>query len=325
MDKITVSVVIPLYNKEQHITQTLESVLNQVISPKEIIVVNDGSTDNSAEVVLEYSKHGVRLINQGNQGVSSARNAGVKAASGEYIAFLDADDFWYPDHIKVIQELIQKYPSAGLLSTRHEICLNGHRYVPRYPYPEGRNVEVEDFFDAFSKGLSIVNSSTACVRRDVLLKVGGFPEGVARGEDIITWCRVALESGAVHAGHVTVLYNRDATNRSEYRQSHEAPGSLIYLGDLICQAASIQGVRKKSICKLFDKIAFFTAAGMKANGDNAGIADIRRVAVGIGRKRLSLLLAILSCVPSQLVTYMRKYRHSKINDNGRKNVSNCKE
>lgn len=320
-----ISVVIPLYNKERHIAETLDSVLNQVVRPKEVIVVNDGSTDNGAEIVIGYSKRGVRLINQNNKGASSARNAGVKASSGEYIAFLDADDCWYPDHLKAIQELIRKYPSAGLLSTRHEICLEGHRFSPRYPYPEGRDVEVKDFFDAYSKGLSIVNSSTACVRRDVLLKVGGFPEDVTRGEDIITWCRVALESGAAHASQVTVLYNRDASNRSEHRQSHEAPGSLIYLGGLIRQAASIQGVRKESICKLFDRIGFFTAAGMKVNGDNAGIENIRRLAIHLDRKRLSLLLALLSYVPPQLVAYMRKYRHNKINDNGRKNVPSCKD
>ncbi|WP_287963204.1 glycosyltransferase family A protein [Alcanivorax sp.] len=319
-----ISVVIPLYNKEQDIARTLDSVLNQVVKPNEVIVVNDGSTDNSAEVVLEYSNHGVRLINQNNQGVSAARNAGVKAASSEYIAFLDADDLWYPHHLSVLEELIREYPSVGLFSTRHEICLDGQRFVPKYPYPEGRNVEVEDFFDAFSKGLSIVNSSTACVRRDVLLRFGGFPEDVDRGEDIITWCRVAWNSGAAHAGQVTVLYNRDASNRSEHRQSHKVPGSLIYLGDLIRQAVSIQGISKKSVCKLFDRIAFFTAAGMKANGNNAGIANIHRLAIDLGRKRLSLLLAFLSCVPSQLVTYMRKYRHSKINGNGRKNVPNSK-
>jgi len=88
------SVVIPLYNKERSVKNTIESVLNQTFQDFEVIVVNDGSTDNSLEVVKSFNDERIRIINQKNSGVSSARNRGIKEAKYEWIAFLDADDLW---------------------------------------------------------------------------------------------------------------------------------------------------------------------------------------------------------------------------------------
>lgn len=170
-----ISVVIPLYNKAQHIAETLSSVLAQSVSPREIIVIDDGSTDGGAHVVRQFETAGVRLITQTNQGVSAARNRGLEEAAGDYVAFIDADDLWLPDHLLVLSELVEKWPQAVLVSTSHLIKRDGMVYSAKSSLPLGWEGCVTNFFTAFANGLSLVNSSTACVKRRVALELGGVP------------------------------------------------------------------------------------------------------------------------------------------------------
>ncbi|BCX12974.1 MAG: hypothetical protein KatS3mg067_1912 [Thermosynechococcus sp.] len=141
-----ISVVIPLYNKGPHIAKTLDSVLAQTVPPAEIIVVDDGSTDDGPEVVRRYLDRGVRLIQQANDGVSVARNRGVEEAACEHVAFLDADDWWMPNHIETLARLIQQYPQAGLYSTAHLIYRDQIYVRPRSSYADGWVGLVDDFF-----------------------------------------------------------------------------------------------------------------------------------------------------------------------------------
>jgi len=109
------SVVIALFNKAAYIKRTIESILWQTVLPQEIIIVDDGSTDGGGEIVESFQNPRIRLIRQKNQGVSVARNNGVKESKGELIAFLDADDAWKPRFLEVILNLKQKIPSGRRL------------------------------------------------------------------------------------------------------------------------------------------------------------------------------------------------------------------
>ena len=224
----SISVVIPLYNKAPHILGTLSSVLAQDLQPLEIIVVDDGSTDNGAEIVARMDNVLIKLHRQANRGVSAARNAGVAMATGSHIAFLDADDEWYPQHIETLLALIQRFPGLGAYSTMHVIRHGNAEIRPQCPYPEGSSNQVDDFFARFSRGLSIINASTACVDRDALIAIGGFPEDVSRGEDIIVWIKLAQHCGMAHAAVRTAVYNRDAVNRSVKLRETKPPESLVY-------------------------------------------------------------------------------------------------
>src|SRR5690606_11857402 len=104
------SIVIPLYNKEQSVTNTLQSVLNQTYTEFEVVIVNDGSTDNSVEKVEAFNDPRIRLIHQANAGVSAARNKGIEEAKFEWIAFLDADDLWMENHLSTLRNMIETYP-----------------------------------------------------------------------------------------------------------------------------------------------------------------------------------------------------------------------
>lgn len=114
-----ISVVIPLYNKKETVLRAINSVLNQTVLPEEIIIVNDGSTDGSAQVVAQLDHPLIQLFNQSNQGVSAARNLGIAEAKNEWIAFLDADDEWLPEFLQTITELIENYPGCGVAATAY--------------------------------------------------------------------------------------------------------------------------------------------------------------------------------------------------------------
>ena len=109
------SVVIPLYNKANYIQSCLESVLKQTHKEFEVILVNDGSTDGSEAVVERFQDSRIRLVHQENKGASAARNKGVSLAKHEWIALIDADDYWYPNHLEELQNTIEQFPKADVV------------------------------------------------------------------------------------------------------------------------------------------------------------------------------------------------------------------
>ena len=113
----SISVVIPLYNKERYIHRAVESVLSQKIAPDEVIIVDDGSTDGGAREVKKISDFRIRLVQQSNSGECAARNRGIDEARNELVAFLDADDEWKPDFLAQIHRLMNNFPDCCLLYT----------------------------------------------------------------------------------------------------------------------------------------------------------------------------------------------------------------
>jgi glycosyltransferase involved in cell wall biosynthesis len=302
------AVVIPLYNKALHIRATLQSVFNQTVQPDEIIIVDDGSTDGSGEIVAAISHPLLKLIRQQNSGESAARNTGLREAVADYVAFLDADDSWHDCHIEELKKLIDKYPTHALYSTMHQVRYNGLLYTPRAAYLNDFSGAVDDFFSRFAYGLSLVNSTTACVHRESLLKLGGFPVGVKIGPDLITWVKLARLYGMAHSGRVTATYNRDAVNRVSKIRKKEPPGSLIYLSALL-QDQITDDVERKGIRLLFSNIAFFCAAGMRATGDLGGVIGILALVCRMGMWLLMVKISVLFLTPSWCLMHARRWRH----------------
>lgn len=306
-----ISVVIPLYNKAQHIAETLSSVLAQSVNPHEIIVIDDGSTDGGAQVVSQFESAGVKLITQANLGVSAARNRGLEVATGDYVAFIDADDLWLPDHLLVLSELVEKWPQAVLVSTSHLIKRDGMVYTAKSSLPPGWEGCVKNFFTAFANGLSLVNSSTACVKRGVALELGGFPVGVKRGEDIILWVRLALYGVVAHKSVTTAVYNQVADNRSTLMRAHEPPGSLVYLSQLLTGGQLRPDVRK-DVAALLDHMALVTAAGFHLNGDTAGAKMIAQLMREAGRIKIALAIRAVALMPLGALHVVKRLRHRRL-------------
>lgn len=188
-----ISVVIPLYNKARQVKETLESVLNQTFQDFEVVIVDDGSTDNSVEVVRSISDSRIRLISQTNGGVSSARNRGIEDAKSKYIAFLDADDKWHNDYLETQVNLIHKYPQCSVFAVNYEF-FDGEKFSPtviRHLKIAGDDGVLDNYFEVAANSNPPISSISIVVRKSAILEIGGFPVGVTNGEDLITWAKLA--------------------------------------------------------------------------------------------------------------------------------------
>lgn len=200
-----VSVIIPLYNKAGSILRAIDSVLVQTMPDFELLVVDDGSTDGSAELAACASDPRVRVISQRNAGVSAARNRGVAEARSDLVAFLDADDAWEPRFLEATLEAQSQYPLAvAWFSDFYEVGLS--RTVPTIG-DWGPARVIHDYPDWFirHRGNGLFSSSSL-VRKDALEACGGFPEGVRNGEDTDTWFRLAWQGPVVYVGEALARY-----------------------------------------------------------------------------------------------------------------------
>lgn len=201
------SVVIPLYNKEANIRQTLESVLNQTFTDFEIVIVNDGSKDNSRDVVLSMDDARIRLIDQENAGVSAARNRGIKEARGEWIAFLDADDLWKPNKLEEVARAIQNNGKITWLVSGLETRQGKRR--KKFLYSKSRFLE--DALDDLLNGLYIQTSSVV-VKRKLFLDDTNllFRAGVNNSEDREVWYKLMFKYPRLfYLQQVLAVYVRD--------------------------------------------------------------------------------------------------------------------
>jgi glycosyltransferase involved in cell wall biosynthesis len=303
-----IAVIIPLYNKAPHISKAIESVLNQSVKPTKLIVVDDGSTDAGADIVEKYVSSDVLLIRQTNQGESGARNTGVGACKAPYIAFLDADDFWFPNHIEVLSNLVNRFKDSSMFSTSHLIQRDGRTFRARSGLHEGWSGEVDDFFIQYANGLSLINSSTACVRKEALLDVGGFPVGVRRGPDVMTWINIALKYGFAHSNTPTAVFNQEAVNRSNLHHETEPPGSLLMMQKMMVEG-SVTENRRSSFGRLFDQIALMTAAGYRLKGDTQAAWSIAQLAYEADRYKTAAIISIVNFMPQMLLKWLRQRRH----------------
>jgi glycosyltransferase involved in cell wall biosynthesis len=191
-----ISIVIPLYNKEKQIANTLKSVLAQTYTNFEIVVVNDGSTDDSVAVVASINDNRIRLIHQENAGVSAARNHGIAEAKGEFIALLDADDEWKPDYLATQMHLAEKYPQCDVFATNYEFRNEFSKVTPtiirRLPFASADGI-LSNYFEVASNSNPPLWTSAVIARKSAFESIGGFPIGIRSGEDLLTWARLACK------------------------------------------------------------------------------------------------------------------------------------
>lgn len=222
--QITISVVIPLFNKESAIECTLRSVLRQTRQPDEVIVVDDGSTDRSASVVkrlleAEPTKIPVRLLEQANQGVSVARNHGADQARSDFIAFLDADDEWLPDCVAEFERLARAFSEATVLTVLlARSSPNGPLPFPS-PLPPGFFGELTHPLRVYRKGYGLIQSSNVAIRRDAWWKLGGFPVGAQSGEDIAAWLKLMTTERLAHSGKAGSVWHQEHSGAAARRGS----------------------------------------------------------------------------------------------------------
>lgn len=209
-----ISVVIPLYNKAQSIGRTVMSVLDQTYENFELLIVNDGSTDQSLEVVQRIQDMRIKIINKENGGVSSARNIGMEYAHYEYIAFLDGDDLWLPHHLQEIVNLIEIYDNAtvgGFVTSFKRIHTICERFVGASAV--GKSYIVDDYYLHSSTPSDIISSSNFVVKKS-LLNNCQYNVNLKYGEDVDFWYRYFRHKKLVKSDQVTAYYLLSTENRS---------------------------------------------------------------------------------------------------------------
>jgi glycosyltransferase involved in cell wall biosynthesis len=219
------SVVIPLYNKERHVKEAIDSVLRQTVQDLEIIIINDGSKDGSLSEAENFDDSRIRIINQTNSGVSVARNRGVEASHNQFIAFLDADDVWLEDHLENIKILIKKFPNAGLYASAYEkldssgvSVSNTTKTLPL----NKRQLIIPNYFESCVRGDNLIWTSATCIPRRIFLDSNiWFPAGEAFGEDLYVWARIAMIFDIAYDVKPSAVYNLDADDNTKNKILNE--------------------------------------------------------------------------------------------------------
>ena len=305
------SVVIPLYNKARYVASAVRSVLAQTLPPHEVIVVDDGSTDHGAFVVEAIEDPRVRLVRQDNAGVSRARNNGIAQATGDWIAFLDADDWYHPEMLSALAQAHQACPEADLLGA-------GFRTVPHLfgadpePWPVTEaffEVEVvDDLRQRWMRNAPFCSSSVA-LRASLLQAMQPcFFEGDSHGEDLDLWFRVAERSrvALVNAPFAAVRVMPDSLSALNPRATF--PAYLERMRDRL-RSGQVPAPQRRSTAWFIGQQQVTLAREALSLGDRLGalrfLLDARGVAL-TRRWQLTLLMALF--MPSRVADTWQRWR-----------------
>lgn len=310
MPKVTV--IIPLYNKGLHIVRTLNSVLKQTFQDFEIIVVDDGSTDNGVEMVNSFNDPRIWLIRQKNQGVSAARNRGVNEATTDLIAFLDADDEWMPLHLETILRLKKKYPEAGIYTTAYKIYLsNGktrwpiYKYIPDSPW-EG---VLPNYFKSSAIGEPPVCSSVVMIPKKIFLELGGFPQGYQFQEDADLFGKIALKYPVAFSWELGAIYHWDATNRTcnkKYSMYYELP--FIKIARIAIVSGEVLPEFIEPLNEYIYKVEIWQAIEYVLAGNGTTARAILRECNTKWNYKMKLKWLVLAMLPYSIILFLQKLK-----------------
>lgn len=208
------SVIIPLFNKEKFIEATLKSVLNQTFIDFEILIIDDGSTDNSAPIIKGFNDARIRYYYKENAGVSSARNDGIEKAEANYISFIDADDYWYPDFLEEMYKVIQKHPEQKVFSAAIEIETSKKVIPASYSIVKTSDYEIVNYFTASSKE-TVICTSCAVFHKNIFEEIETFDIEVKSGQDTDMWIRIGMNCPVVFSWKILARYVYDENSLSK--------------------------------------------------------------------------------------------------------------
>jgi glycosyltransferase involved in cell wall biosynthesis len=256
----TVSVIIPTYNRGWTLRAAVDSVLAQNYRDFELIVVDDGSTDNTAEILQSYGPD-VQVLRQANAGVSAARNTGVDSAKGIFIAFLDSDDRWLPDKLGVQVDFFASHPEAVICQTEETWIRKGKRVNPKkvHQKPSGR------IFKA-SLALCLVSPSAVMLRKALIDEIGGFDETLPACEDYDLWLRVSARY-PVHLLRTPLIIK----NGGHADQLSRMPGLDRYrikAIEKILSTGTLSADRRRAAIEMLLRKAAIYAGGCRKRGKN---------------------------------------------------------
>lgn len=276
---VSISVVIPLFNKADAIEATIRSVLRQSRLPEELIVVDDGSSDGSVELVervLAKADGRVhwQLLSQKNAGVSVARNRGAESSTSRYIAFLDADDEWLPAYLAEVERLARAFPAASVLTVRHARLSADGRPIPvPTALPDDFFGLVDRFLDKYRRGYGLIHTSATTIRRDAWERSGGFPVGARKSQDMALWLKLALTETFAHSAAPLSIWHDEHTG--VVRRKGAVPQHFSYF------LGTVEGRRhlsNRDLARFLGSNLMVQIAGHRLNEDWPVVDEMRRLA-----------------------------------------------
>lgn len=229
-----ISIIIPLYNKRDTIRRSVKSVLSQTFNDFELIIVDDGSSDDSLSMISDIKDDRIFIVSQQNRGVSSARNRGVSISRGDYVAFLDADDEWDNDYLECQKKMILSYPKCNVFGTNYRFKnregVISHTVLNNVKFIEETGI-LDNYFEVASCSHVPVWTSAVIIKKEALISIGGFPANIKSGEDLLTWARLIVSGTVAYCKTPKATYNLgegyDYSNLPPRRQD---PGDPVGVG-----------------------------------------------------------------------------------------------
>lgn len=302
------SVIIPLYNKEKYIETTLKSVLNQDFKDFEVIIFDDGSTDEGLKKVEAFNDQRIIICTQKNKGVSITRNNAINRAKGKYMALIDADDFWTPNHLSELKKLINTFPDAGLYCNNYQVIYNNKVAFPaKFNFKYGDTcLIVDDFFKA-----SIINcvawTSSVCFSKGTFLAIGGFKTHLKTAQDLDLWIRLALNYKIAFNPTTTMHYKLYVKN--SLSKSEDNFNSIRY--DFISSFAEFE--RTNPSLKLYLDINRYSVALRSLVNNNQEL--YKKLKQEIAPNNLNLKQKLLLNSPKPVLILFRKFQKFLLRNN----------
>lgn len=247
----TISVIIPAYNAERTILQTLESVQQQTFADFEMIVINDGSSDRTLDLLEQVSDPRLQVFSYSNGGLPTARNRGIAHATGEYITFLDADDLWTPDKLELQLAALQQHPQAGLAySWTHYMDEQGESFHGCQPIYFTGNV-----YPQLLVGNFLDSGSNPLICRQAIATAGEFDPTLKSCEDWDYWLRIAAKWQFVVVPKAQIFYRRTAGAMSSKIEVMEKYHLIVIDRAFQAAPAQLQHLKPKSLAQVYQFLA----------------------------------------------------------------------
>ncbi len=300
------SVIIPLFNKEKYVLKTIKSILNQTFQDFEIIIVDDGSTDNSVNIIKSIKSEKIKLIKQVNQGASVARNNAINASNGTYIATLDSDDEWQNNHLSELKKCITSFSKAVLFCTnynikRHNAFITNTKF--NFQFDQDCLI-IDDFFKA-----NIINfiptSSSVAFKKEDFLKINGYNTNLRTGQDIDLWIKFGLMGAIAFNPKTTMLYNyydQTSLSNSNYNEDRY----------LLISNYKLQEKDNASLKLYLDINRYALAIRYKLLGQTK---EAKKVIKEIDFSNLNFKQKILALLPANILVYLKKTQRFLIKKN----------
>lgn len=304
-----ISVIIPLYNNEKQITNTLRTVLQQTFQYFEIVIVDDGSTDHSVLEVEKIYDTRIRIIHQTNKGVSAARNKGLEEAKYELVAFLDADDEWHPEYLSTQYELFCKYPVCSVYVCNYvfrNICGETiNTIIRKVPFQEEDGI-LTNYFEVASCSHPPICSISIMVKKKVIQAIGGFPVGINSGEDLLTWARLAVHNKIAYSKRPLACYVETVSDTNVSKIKMRSGGEKYILDELLALYISMEeGIFKRQFKEFIIKWYKIHAVILieVEKGHQAFKLAFKAIKFG-GKLKIFFPIICLSLLPNKFSSYL---------------------